>query len=88
MDFICEALQKRHPFYSKAKHLFKADELEMCIRDSTYYGGQAEDFVPAGHTSVCECSFPGGSGVLQPIACYGAIQSGDKGCLLYTSRCV
>ena len=28
MDFICEALQKRHPFYSKAKHLFKADELE------------------------------------------------------------
>lgn len=27
-DFICEALQKRHPFYSKAKHLFKADELE------------------------------------------------------------
>ena len=28
MYFICEALQKRHPFYSKAKHLFKADELE------------------------------------------------------------
>ena len=28
MDFICQALQKRHPFYSKAKHLFKADELE------------------------------------------------------------
>ncbi|WP_455673003.1 shikimate kinase [Phocaeicola sp.] len=28
MNFICEALQKRSPFYSKAKHLFKADELE------------------------------------------------------------
>lgn len=28
MNFICEALQKRHPFYSKAKHLFRADELE------------------------------------------------------------
>ena len=28
MNFICEALQKRHPLYSKAKHLFKADELE------------------------------------------------------------
>ncbi|WP_288150607.1 shikimate kinase [Phocaeicola sartorii] len=28
MKFICEALQKRLPFYSKAKHLFKADELE------------------------------------------------------------
>lgn len=28
MDFICEALQKRIPFYAKAKHLFKADELE------------------------------------------------------------
>ena len=28
MDFICEALQKRRPFYSRAKHLFKADELE------------------------------------------------------------
>lgn len=28
MGFICEALQKRHPFYSKAKFLFKADELE------------------------------------------------------------
>lgn len=28
MNFICEALQKRHPFYSKAKHLFKAHELE------------------------------------------------------------
>ena len=23
MDFICEALQKRHPFYSKAKHLLR-----------------------------------------------------------------
>lgn len=28
MNFICEALQKRHPFYAKAKYLFKADELE------------------------------------------------------------
>lgn len=28
MGFICEALQKRRPFYSRAKHLFKADELE------------------------------------------------------------
>ncbi|MCD7927114.1 MAG: shikimate kinase [Bacteroides sp.] len=28
MTFICEALQKRIPFYSKAKHLFKAGELE------------------------------------------------------------
>lgn len=26
--FICEALQKRYPFYSKAKYRFKADELE------------------------------------------------------------
>ena len=28
MNFICEALQKRHPFYSQAKFLFRADELE------------------------------------------------------------
>ena len=28
MNFICEALQKRHPFYSQAKLLFRADELE------------------------------------------------------------
>ena len=28
MNFICEALQKRSPFYSKAKYLFRADELE------------------------------------------------------------
>lgn len=28
MDFICEALQKRLPFYTKAKHRFCADELE------------------------------------------------------------
>ena len=28
MNFICEALQKRHPFYSQAKLLFWADELE------------------------------------------------------------
>lgn len=28
MKFICEALQTRHPFYSKAKYLFRADELE------------------------------------------------------------
>lgn len=28
MDFICEALQRRNPFYSKAKYLFCADELE------------------------------------------------------------
>ena len=27
MNFICEALQKRHPFYSQAKFLFRADEL-------------------------------------------------------------
>lgn len=28
MNFICEALQKRNAFYLKAKHLFRADELE------------------------------------------------------------
>lgn len=28
MNFICEALQNRHPFYSQAKLLFRADELE------------------------------------------------------------
>ena len=28
MNFICEALQKRHPFYSQAKFLFRADGLE------------------------------------------------------------
>ena len=28
MNFICEALQKRHPFYSQAKFLFRGDELE------------------------------------------------------------
>ena len=28
MNFICEALQKRHPFYSQAKFLFRAVELE------------------------------------------------------------
>ena len=28
MNFICEALHKRHPFYSQAKLLFRADELE------------------------------------------------------------
>lgn len=28
MNFICEALRKRHPFYSQAKLLFRADELE------------------------------------------------------------
>ena len=28
MNFICEALQKRHPFYSQAKFLLRADELE------------------------------------------------------------
>ena len=28
MNFICEALQKRHPFYSQAKFPFRADELE------------------------------------------------------------
>ena len=76
-DYLIEVYMNTRSYEAALKSIAKIEHPGTRIME------EAEDFVPAGHTGICECPFPGGSGALQPIACCGAIQSGDKGGRLF-----